>query len=266
MPAYDGKYPTAYPDVNAVLDMLLHGVRGVLGGSLVGMYLYGSLALGDFDPASSDIDFLVVTDGPLPPATVAGLSAMHARIAASGSPWAQRLEGSYFPAAAIRRHDPANATHPSIGVDWGFGLHPHRVDWNVQRYSVREHGAILFGPLPETLIDPIDADVLRATMIENTGFWAGQLDGPDPEWLRSREYQAFAILTMCRILYTLAHGEVITKPVAAVWAQRELGEPWRELIGRALVWRGDHIPDDMTATLAFIRYVLARCRRWCGDT
>ncbi len=44
-----------------------------------------------------------------------------------------------------------------------------------------------------------------------------------------------AALTMCWVLYTLAFGAVVSKPVAAHWAQGVLGEPWAALIGRALV-------------------------------
>ena len=57
---------TSCAGVNATLADLLDRVRGIAGGHLFGMYLYGSLASGDFDPARSDIDFLVVTDGELP--------------------------------------------------------------------------------------------------------------------------------------------------------------------------------------------------------
>jgi predicted nucleotidyltransferase len=55
------KFPTPYPDVNEVLLTLLDNVRAILGDYFTGMYLYGSLASGDFDPRRSDIDFLVVT-------------------------------------------------------------------------------------------------------------------------------------------------------------------------------------------------------------
>ena len=58
--------PTKYPEVNKILDLLLTSVSQVLGNQLVGMYLYGSLSSGDFDPQSSDIDFLVVTTSSLP--------------------------------------------------------------------------------------------------------------------------------------------------------------------------------------------------------
>src|SRR4051794_16511685 len=97
-------HPTPYPDVNAIIDQLLTEVRAILGDELVGLYLYGSLSSGDFDPDSSDIDFLVVTAGELPPATLAALEAMHARIGASGGKWATHLEGSYIPQAALRHY------------------------------------------------------------------------------------------------------------------------------------------------------------------
>jgi hypothetical protein len=41
--------PTPYPDVNAILNVLLAAVRAILGNQFVGFYLYGSLASGDFD-------------------------------------------------------------------------------------------------------------------------------------------------------------------------------------------------------------------------
>ena len=50
-------YPTPYADVNSVLLELLTGVQNILGPHFVGMYLYGSLANGDFDQ-DSDVDFV----------------------------------------------------------------------------------------------------------------------------------------------------------------------------------------------------------------
>jgi hypothetical protein len=142
--------PTPYPDVNAILNVLLADVRTTLGDQFVGFYLYGSLASGDFDPGSSDIDFLVVTAGPLPETTVTALEAMHARIAASGLPYATKLEGSYIPRAALRRYDPADDRHPTIGVDWPFHVAAHGRRWSIQRYIVREFGTAIAGPPPKT--------------------------------------------------------------------------------------------------------------------
>lgn len=251
--------PTPYPAVNAVLSLLLGEVRAIVRPEFVGMYCYGSLSLGDFAPGSSDIDFLVVTEHELPENMLHALEAMHARIAASGLRWADKLEGSYIPRAALRRYDPANNQHPTIGADWAFGIREHDRSWVIERHIVCEHGVVVCGPPPQTLIDPVSSDELRAAVREALdGFWTRQLDGPEPEWLRTREYQAFAILTICRALFTLAHGEVVSKPVAADWACSTLPPPWPALIAKALIWRHDTRPDDLQETLAFVHYTIAR--------
>lgn len=259
---------TPYPEVTAVLSLLLREVRGVLGADFVGMYLYGSLSLGDFDPASSDIDFLIVTERELPAQSVTDLAAMHARVAASGLEWADKLEGSYIPRAALRRYDPANNRHPTIGVDWAFGIGAHDRGWVIERQIVREHGVVVSGPSPATLIDPVSPDDLRAAVRDALdGFWRVQLTEPEGRLprLHMREYQAFAILTMCRALYTLDHGEVVSKPGAARWARETLPPPWPDLIAKALRWRHDTRADDLTETLAFIRYTIERAAEMAGE-
>jgi predicted nucleotidyltransferase len=62
-----------------LLDALVTGIQAVLGDNLVGVYLRGSLVTGDFDPRTSDIDFLAVTERPLSEIEFASLAAMHAR-------------------------------------------------------------------------------------------------------------------------------------------------------------------------------------------
>src|SRR4029079_8787631 len=52
---------TLLPAVEATLSALAREIEAILGPELVGIYLYGSLASGDFSPETSDIDFLVVT-------------------------------------------------------------------------------------------------------------------------------------------------------------------------------------------------------------
>ena len=84
-------------EVFSILALLRESIQAVLSDELVGLYLYGSLASGDFDPASSDVDFVAVTQTMLPDETCERLREMHARISASGLPFATRLEGSYIP-------------------------------------------------------------------------------------------------------------------------------------------------------------------------
>src|SRR5688572_4332445 len=105
--------PTPYPDVNQILNFVLTKTKDILQGQFVGMYLFGSLANGDFDQYS-DIDVLVVTDGEISKAAFSGLKEMHAQINAIDSPWAIQLEVSYIPQHALRRFDPQNKLHPHL--------------------------------------------------------------------------------------------------------------------------------------------------------
>ena len=70
--------PTAYPEVNVVLRELLPGVREILGDRLVGTYLTGSLAAGDFD-RHSDVDFVTVTENEVGGEVFSALDALHQR-------------------------------------------------------------------------------------------------------------------------------------------------------------------------------------------
>ena len=72
---------------------LVDGIRRVLGDELVGFYLQGSFAVGDFD-RHSDVDFIAVTAGDLSESHVAALQTMHGRIYDLDCAWAQHLEGS----------------------------------------------------------------------------------------------------------------------------------------------------------------------------
>lgn len=255
---------TVYEDVNSILNTMQRSLQTILGTRLIGFYLYGSLSLGDFDPASSDVDFLIVTSDDLSGDVIEQLRAMHADIAASDLAYANKLEGSYIPQRALRRYDPNNNSHLSIGVDWPLHVRQHESNWLLEREIVREHGVIVLGPSPQMLIDPVSSDELRgAVCTQLKDFWQAQLD--DPEWLRTRDYQAFAALTLCRALYTLQQGAVCSKPQAAAWAQ-EMYPQWKPVIERALLWRSQHEKDDLTITMTFLRDALLQAQELCIQT
>jgi hypothetical protein len=258
-----------------MLRALRDEVTRTLGSALVGMYLAGSLALGDFT-AGSDVDVVVATDGELADETLAALGTMHDRLAASGMRWCDQLEVVYVPVVALRRYDPAHATHPYLGR--GQGEHLQIVtflpDGVMQRVALRERGIVLAGPPPTELIDPIAPDELRASQRALMRSWWGPMaeDGPAAAFLRQSGHQSLAVLTMCRVRYTLRMGTIASKSAAAAWAQAALDHRWRGLIERAAAWRADHAPDDsvlaaeeeIRATQELIRSVAAECEAWPG--
>jgi hypothetical protein len=96
-------------------------------------------------------------------------------------------------------------------------------------------------------------------------WWAPMLHSPDPR-LHGSEYQAYAILTLCRALYTLEYGAVVSKSAAARWAQETIDERWRPLIELALAWPDEAQLDHLSEILDFIRYTLERGQQYEGST
>lgn len=256
--------PTPYPEVNTLLQELLTSVQTILASHFIGMYLEGSLANGDFDE-DSDIDFVVVTDEEISGNLFSALQAMHARIAAIDSEWAIQLEGSYVSQAALRRYDPELDLHPNLerGRDERLKMvrHDDTWGWMIHRYLLRERGITLVGPPPQTLIDPILPDDLRQAMRTILHGWATQILN-DRNRLNTRGYQSFTVLSLCRILYTLQFGDIVSKRKAARWVKETTGEKWSALIDQT--WIGRHhpqevaSPDEINQTLDLIRYVRER--------
>lgn len=248
---------TAYPEIDATLALLLSGSRAILRENFFGMYVFGSLASGDFDEETSDIDFAVVTAVGVDAATQARLADLNCTLQASSSRWAAKLEGSFLPTQAFKDFNPTSKAYPTIGMGGWFGSDHKGIEHAIQRFLLREDGITLAGPEPTTFIDPVGADDLKQETRDILhDWWKPQLG--DPTRLRRRGYQAYAVLTMCRMLYTLDSGRIASKPAAAAWARRTLAERWCGLIDRALHWKESDGVDDLTATLELMRYTLGR--------
>ncbi len=251
--------PTSYPAVNTLLAEFLASVQATLGGDFTGLYLHGSLAYGDFNLQTSDIDFLVVTGGHLSKEAFTALKDMHTRLFASGWAWSQRLEGAYIPKNDLRRHDPAHIPIPWLGVDGHFTLETLGSDWIIQRWILREKGIIVAGPPLKPMIDPVSADDLREAVRGSLREWWSP-PFPSPERFENSECQVYAILTMYRSLYVLEHNRIASKPEAARWAQAALGDPWGRLIEEAAEWREGKKFDRLEETMEFIYYTLEYCQ------
>lgn len=249
------------PEINSLIQQLQSGIQSVLGDQLVGLYLEGSLAAGGFDSAS-DIDFTAVTQADVTPEQFTALQAMHDRLQQLDTPWAIQLEGMYISRAFVRRYDPAEPDFPNLERGLGERLKLVRYDQTgvIHRWIIREHGIALLGPPPNELIDPVSPDDLRQASRAILRGWGGGV--PDITAALPQEgYQAYFVLSICRVLYTIDHGAVVPKGTAASWAEYALPERWRPLIERAWITRrraeqGQTSPAEIGATLEFLTWAV----------
>jgi hypothetical protein len=225
-------------------------IVAVTGSSLVGLYLFGSIATGDFEPEVSDLDVLaVLADGPRG-RLAARLRRMHTDLARAHPAWDDRIEVIYISAHGLAtcRTNPITIAVTSPGEP--FHVVEAGRDWILNWHPAREHGLRLLGPPIHALIPPIPtAEYLEEVRRSLVGFTSRIPDDAPPGW------QAYAILTMCRGLFALRFGERRSKRAAAAWAQQEFPK-WADLIDRALAWRQrQHDParQDGAATVAETR-------------
>src|SRR5206468_1611515 len=96
------------------------------------------------------------------------------------------------------------------------------------------------------------------------GWWT-----PTPtcrRWLDNPFYRSYAVLTMCRMHYTLQYGVVVSKPLAARWAEATLDARWRPLIQAALAWSSDIVPDLRSSCVSCMAGGRRRLRVAGGST
>jgi len=251
--------PTPYSDVNEILDRLLNNVKEILTHQLLGMYIHGSLANGGFDK-DSDIDIIFLTKDDVSEEMFAKLSSMHAQLSKIDSPWAIQLEAAYIPRRAFDGFD-STILYPHL--DRGSGETLHRIapesDWPILTHILRERGITVFGPDPKTIIAPVLSNDLKQAVAKGIPIWFSPIIA-DPAEISKRGYQSFFVLSICRMLYTIQHGEILSKPVAAKWARENLDQKWHPLIERALIGRQnpglEATAEDINETIEMMKYAL----------
>ena len=245
---------TCFADINQILDEILLGAKAILGDNFVGMYLDGSLASGDFDYETSDIDFVVATAVSVTPQQFDQLVAMHQRIGKLDNKWSIELEGAYIPVAALPRYDTANATHPYIDRGASHLRWEHLdVDWAIHYYVLNKYGLTIVGPSLQTLVEPVSKTDLQQAVADLLDVWWVPMIADDSK-LKHDGYRCYAIMTMCRMLYTAQMGDVSSKPKAARWVLDTQDTQWHPLANAALQWQGGKLKVSVADVQAFIQF------------
>lgn len=248
------KQPTKYEDVNSIVLLLLQKSQEILGENLFAMYLHGSLATGDFNQEKgSDIDFIVVIDKEVSDETIQKLRDILGELAQHDPKLSRKLEGSYVPQDWLQNNEPPEKVRPYINGG-GLNLYPYGYEWVLEKFLIREKGIVVFGPPPSQFIEPVSADdVRRANAKILIGDWQPFL--VESSRLKDDEYQAYAVLTMCRCLFLFANNEMASKPTAVAWIKEKFPE-WTELVEIASSWKAGQSFDKLEDVKDFIKFTI----------
>ncbi len=253
---------TPYANINEILELLLASHQSILGTNLVGFYLYGSLVLGDFDADISDIDLVAALSSDIDGSEFEALQKMHADFAQQHRAWDGRIEVCYISLAALNTVRSRTSTIANISPGESFHMRESSREWLSDWYLVRERGVTLFGPSPKEIIEPISKEEFIQAIKAHARAWG--------EWIHDMHTwkgHAYAILTMCRALYTCTNGEQVSKKQAGLWVQQTLPQ-WSQLIRNAFLWRenqhneqGDPIATfpETKRFVDFVRDLIGKC-------
>ena len=233
----DAKIPEhPYPELRKVLNTFVDEIAAELSENLVGIYLIGSIASGDFD-LDSDIDFFVVTNSELTQANMKSLQDIQIMIHDIDCYPAKHLEGSYISISDLNNWSTVGEKKLYY-FDNGSTTYEestHDNQWHV-RWILRERGITLVGPKPETILKSIPLNEMlneiKTTMLQVMKFFQDDIRRPLSFW-NSRFGQSFALLTYCRMLHTLHTGTVRSKKAGAQWSKEFVDPKWVKLIDQA---------------------------------
>ncbi|MBI4939862.1 MAG: DUF4111 domain-containing protein [Actinobacteria bacterium] len=233
----------------AQVDDVVDAVRRVLGGDLVGVYLYGSATSSGLRP-ESDVDLLAVVRSPLGPRVRPLLDAVLARsgrrhglrpveltvvVADRVRPWRypppRELQYGEWLRSGLEAYDPA-AGGPA---PWGGPVDP---DLACLLTHVLLDGVVLVGPPAEQVLDPVPPADLRHAVADGAPGLLADLEDDTRN----------VLLTLARILATLHTDRIWSKDGAAAQVAGDIPADLRPLLElAAAAYRGE--ADDDWAPL-----------------
>ena len=240
-----------------------------------GLYLVGSVALGDFHPESSDVDFVAVTATRLDEDELAKLEAVHERLTeAHRPPWFSGVYVTWDELAGDPREiaDVPFHNEGRFAATGGFDANP--VQWLTLRtrtVAVRGTGE------PTVWTDP---DAVRDWTLDNLrSYWAPWV-ARQRKLVRGTMMLAdwavgWGVLGVPRLHYTLATGEVASKAAAGEYALETFADRWKPIVTEALRLRlGEGEQDEAyrrrplvrrREALDFMTHVIDDARSRFGD-
>ncbi|GJE28907.1 nucleotidyltransferase domain-containing protein [Methylobacterium organophilum] len=235
-----------------------------------GLYLVGSIALGDFRPGASDIDFVAILDEAPSTETSERLARVHGDLARSGSP---HFDGVYLPASLLREPAPGEAVMP-FSVDGRFrtGELCRELNPAVWRCLAR-YGRRILGPAPSELGIANDTDVLRAHQIANLhGYWRSWIAEAETALAAKAPGEdcnaaalAWGVLGIGRCACTLATDDIVSKREGGRFGLRTAPVSWHRVLNEALAIH-DGGPKrtsqaSLRAALAYMHFIIASAPR-----
>lgn len=240
-----------------LLDILTDRCREILGGDLVGIYVHGSYAMGCFNPAKSDIDFIIVCESE--PADNVKRQIMDMVIALERMGPAKGLEMHLMTRGDCREYaDPPNFVLHYSGAhtqaylsdpkEYTTRMRGQDMDLWAHITVLRARGTAWHGPDISEVFLPVPEGAYMRSVLAELGWEAG--DG------------MYHVLNHCRTLSYLDDGRIRSKAEGAQWALENMEPRFRGVIREALECYKGGRAMKIDGAAYFCECAIAKIRRF----
>jgi predicted nucleotidyltransferase len=266
----DTKIPN---NVKIELDKLAEQLTRHLGGQLVGIYLHGSLAMGGFNPISSDVDILVVVQNKLSLENKKEIGQIMLDLSKSAP-------GKGYELSIITLDSLQNFTYPTP-FEFHFSdsnkeafekgtvdLSDGKTDPDLAAHFVitKHRGVCLYGkPIDEIFSEVPKHYYLDSLLKDAEWSYEKMASTPDDEL----SLPVYGVLNFCRVLALIKAGVITSKIEGGEWALKNLPQHYHPLIKEALkekVRSGAGIGVVGSLVKNFANYAIAIIREATRDT
>lgn len=248
-----------------VIKPLLHEyqqkLKNIFGDKIYGIYLYNSVALGGFDEKKSDIDFVTVLNQEFEDKDIPLIKEIHSSLIKKYK-HADKMEGMYLHKNKIGKLN--SEIEPYLYFcdrelqNYGY-YDMNYVTW----WTLKHNGIAIDSPEIDTLDIDVNWNKLLETMDYNLNeYWKKKLDEKDiflqDEWVE------FAVLTLCRIFYTLENKSIVTKLQSVQFVLENIPQKYKMIIQEGIRIRENYSSDSLYKTAGerekalriFVNYVI----------
>ena len=253
-------------EVDKLLNAFVEESREILQGNLCGIYLHGSSVMGCFNPRKSDLDLIIVVDGPMSDSVKRAYLNMVVKFNALGP--AKGIEMSivlrqvcnpfiyptpyelHFSAGHLKwyEEDPDAYIREMNGTDKDLAAH---------FTIINRRGKCLYGaPIREMF-----AEVPRRDYMDS--IWFDIEDAADT----ITEYTMYLTLNLTRVLAYQEEGLVLSKKEGGEWALKHLPAEYRPLIADAMREYSEavEIVYDQALAKSYAAYSIRRIQQNSGE-
>lgn len=257
-------WTTCPPAVKRQIDLLVGQLQAVLETNLVGVYLHGSLAMGCFNPACSDIDLLVVIEREMPVETKRSIVKLLLHSSKAPSPIEisfvieREMHPFHHPLPFALHYSESWREHYNKAlanggwVSWNDTL-KRDADLSAHLMVTRERGICLSGKPIKDVSPPVPEQYY---ILSITGDFQDARDS-------RLKMPVYFVLNACRIYAYLCERQILSKDEGGSWGLHALPAQYHSSIQQALdIYRGnrDNGSFDEAKLDAFAEYMDTRIR------